>query len=267
MQLEPTGERMIMDQYKSSPEDYVIYLLHIATYRFAEQYTRGKQVLDYGCGSGYGSAQIADSAASVIAVDVASDAVEYARAAHQKPGLDFQQVSPDGALPFSDGAFDVVLSFQVFEHVRNTSNYLREIRRVLKPGGLLILVTPDRSTRLLPGQRPWNRWHLHEYGSAELRNLLAPVFKDVQMMGMGGRPDFINVEIKRCAKLKWMTFPMTLPVLPDSLRVGLLNILHKLRGERGGKPAETDFGFSVDDVVIGENVTPSVNLVALARNS
>src|SRR5690606_25521567 len=132
MKLEPTGERMILDHYRSSPEDYVIYLFHVATYAFAEQYTRDRRVLDYGCGSGYGAARIAQSATHVTAVDVAPEAVDYAAARYPSPNLEFRRIDPDRPLPFEDDSFDTVLSFQVFEHVHDTHRYLSEIRRVLK---------------------------------------------------------------------------------------------------------------------------------------
>lgn len=267
MELEPTGERMIMDEYKSSPQDYVIYLLHIATYRFAETHTRGKRVLDFGCGSGYGSAAVSKIAASVVGVDVAEDAVAYARSHFVHPNLEYQRVDPHQPLPFADGSFDTVLSFQVFEHVVDTARYLAEIRRVLVPGGTLVLVTPDRSTRLLPFQKPWNRWHLHEYGKQELIRVMSPGFASLEMLGMTARPDMVAIEVRRCAKLKWMTLPFTFPGIPDAWRVAALNAIHRMRGSRGGDPVATDYGFSVDDVSVGVDASPSVNLVAIARTA
>jgi SAM-dependent methyltransferase len=264
MKLEPTGERMIMEHYKSSPEDYVIYLLHVATYRFAEQFTHGKRVLDFGCGSGYGSAQIAQTAAHVTAVDVAEDAVAYARTQFRRDNLQFRAIDPTARLPFDDASFDTVLSFQVFEHVLDTAHYLREIRRVLAPQGQLVLVTPDRSTRLLPLQRPWNRWHVHEYGKRELAGTMARYFDRVDVLGMTAKAEMIDIELRRCNKVKWMTLPFTLPIMPDSWRVAALNAIHRLRGEgaRGGEPRE--YPFTVDDVRIAADAAPSVNLVALA---
>src|SRR5690606_487148 len=100
------GERMVLEHYRSSPEDYVIYLLHIATYDFAERFTMGKRVLDYGCGSGYGAARIARSAEHVTAVDVAEDAVAYARASFLLDNLDFRTIDPEQPLPFADESFD-----------------------------------------------------------------------------------------------------------------------------------------------------------------
>jgi SAM-dependent methyltransferase len=264
MQLEPTGERMIMEHYKSSPEDFVIYLLHIATYRFAEPFTRDKRVLDYGCGSGYGSAQIAASAAHVTAVDVAEDAVAYAREQFGRDNLVFKAIDPTQGLPFDDASFETVLSFQVFEHVTDTASYLSEIRRVLAPGGQLVLVTPDRSTRLLPGQRPWNRWHVREYAKGELAGTLARHFGKVEVLGMTAKPEMIAIEVRRCRKVKWLTLPFTLPLMPDSWRVAALNLIHRIRGAGARTGEAHEFPYSVDDVRIAADAAPSVNLVALA---
>jgi len=264
MQLEPTGERMIMEHYKSSAEDYVIYLLHMATYRFAEEFTRGKRVLDFGCGSGYGSAQIAGSAEHVTAVDVAEDAVAYAQAQFGRANLEFKSIDPTKPLPVEDASFDVVLSFQVFEHVVDTSHYLSEVRRVLRPRGQFLLVTPDRSTRLLPLQRPWNRWHVHEYGKGELARTLSGYFDQVQVLDMSGKPEMIDIEVRRCSRIKWLTLPATLPILPDSWRVAVLNLINRVRGEGARTGAEREFPFTIDDVKIAANASPSVNLVAVA---
>lgn len=262
--LEPTGERMILEHYKSSPEDYVIYLFHIATYRFAEQFTRGKRVLDYGCGSGYGSALIAETARRVTAVDVAPEAIAYARSKFAREDvLEFKAIEPSKRLPFADASFDTVISFQVFEHVRDTTLYLSEIRRVLARGGRLLLVTPDRSTRLLPLQRPWNRWHLKEYDARGLRAVLSRHFEHVEVLSMTGKPEMIEIELRRSAKLKWLSLPFTLPTMPDRFRVAALNAIHRIRGEAARTGTPREYPFSIEDVRIGAGASPSVNLVAV----
>jgi len=265
MKLEPTGERMIVEHYKSSIEDYVIYLMHIATYRFAEPFAKNKRVLDYGCGSGYGSARMAQTAARVDAVDVAEDAITHARTQFPHDNLHFRSIDPTAPLPFAEGSFDTVLSFQVFEHVTNVGHYLSEIRRVLVPGGTLVLVTPDRSTRLLPLQRPWNRWHVKEYSAESLAEAMRRTFPEVQMLRMSGRRDVIDVELRRCSRLKWLTLPFTLPILPDPLRVWLLNRIHLLRGRPGAQSAPLEFDFDESAIEIGVDLRPSLNLVAIAR--
>ena len=147
------------------------------------------------------------------------------------------------ACHFPDQSFDTVLSFQVFEHIQETSHYLSEIRRVLAPGGHLLLVTPDRSSRLLPFQSPWNRWHIREYSTNSLRRTLSRIFPDVQIQHMSGRQDVIGVELRRCAKVKWITLPFTLPFIPRFLRVKLLNALHALKSKRepSGAPQQLQF--------------------------
>jgi SAM-dependent methyltransferase len=265
MKLEPTGERMIVEHYKSSIEDYVIYLMHIATYRFAEPFVRNKRVLDFGCGSGYGSAWMAKIATCVDAVDVAEDAIAHAKGQFPHENLRFRSIDPTARLPFADDSFDTVLSFQVFEHVTNVDHYLGEIRRVLAPGGTLILVTPDRSTRLLPLQRPWNRWHVKEYDADSLAATMCSTFPDVQIQLMSGRREVIDVELRRCRKLKWMTLPFTLPFLPDALRVKLLNMVHSLRGRPEAKSAPREFDFDESAIEIGQGLRPSLNLVAIAH--
>jgi SAM-dependent methyltransferase len=265
IKLEPTGERMIVDEYHASVEDHLIYLMHMASYAYAEGYAHGKRVLDFGCGSGYGSALIAKAADSVHALDVAQDAIDYARAHFSRPNLEFSRVQPDAQLPFDNGSFDLVLSFQVFEHVRDTGRYLAEIQRVLAPGGRLILITPDRDTRLFPLQRPWNRWHLKEYSQRGLRRILERVFPEVEVMGMSARSDVIGIEIRRCRKLKWLSLPFTLPIIPDAWRVAALNAVHRhrQRGSAVGPPGNYDF--TVEDIHIARDASPSVNIVALCK--
>jgi SAM-dependent methyltransferase len=265
MRLEPSGERLIVEHYQSSAEDRVIMAMHVATYEFAESFTRGKCVLDYGCGSGYGSALIAKGASNVIGVDVAQDAVDFAKEHFASERLKFLCIDPSLPLPFADETFNVVLSFQVFEHVTEVATYLKEVQRVLLPGGILLLVTPDRTTRLLPFQRPWNRWHVKEYDAHSLEFILRSIFKHVDMLNMSGEPDVIAVELRRCRRMKWLTLPMTLPIYPDALRIRLLNMVHRLRGRPSQENQPTSKAIDPSTIKIGPRLSPSLNHVAVVR--
>src|SRR5690606_5365288 len=157
MSAEPgrTAERVCVDHATSSADERRIYLFHLATYDFARRYVRGGRVLDFGCGTGYGDARIASDCAAVTGVDVSSAAIEHARRTYVADNLDYRVIAPvdQAPLPFADGSFDAVLSFQVIEHVPDPDRYVAEAWRVLDHGGVLIVATPDRRVRLLPGQR------------------------------------------------------------------------------------------------------------------
>lgn len=269
MQLEPTGERMIEEFYQRSPEDYLIYLFHTATYNFARSYVTGQRVLDYGCGSGYGTHQIAAFCDSIVGIDIAEDAIEYARTHYQADNLRYDCIeSVDcGPLPLADATFDTVLSFQVIEHISNVSPYLAEIHRVLKPGGVFVCATPDRSTRLLPGQKPWNMWHVREYDALGLAQTLAPYFSALELKQMGGQPQVLEIELHRTRRLMWLTLPVTLPFVSEQIRVGALKLLKRIAGQRRNRLAliRGDFPFDESALMIAEGVTPSVNLIAVAH--
>src|SRR3546814_14320183 len=85
-------------------------------------------------------------------MDVAGYAIAYAKSHYTNENLHFLKVQADSPLPYPAASFDVVLSFQVIEHVLDDDAYLREARRILKPGGTLVVLTPDRKNRLLPGR-------------------------------------------------------------------------------------------------------------------
>jgi SAM-dependent methyltransferase len=265
---EATSERMQEDAYVSSPGDFLIYALHVATYDWAARRADGAAVLDYGCGTGYGVARLAESAASVVGVDVSAAAVSYAESRYPAENARFQQIAPieQGPLPFPDGSFDLVTSFQVIEHVPSPDAYVAEVRRVLKPGGTFLCVTPDRATRLFPRQRPWNVWHLHEFTPAELVDVVGRHLPVEETLGMSARPEVIRLEIDRCRKVRLAAYPFTFPGAPEKWRQWGLNLLKSLnRPASGSSPEKPDFGFGVEDVEISANAAPSVNIVVIAR--
>ncbi len=107
----------------------------------------GERVLDVGCGEGAFSAALAEAGARPVGVEVASEPVRRARLRH--PGLEFHHAP--GALPFPAGEFDAVWAGEVIEHVVDGLGLLDELSRVLRPGGRLLISTPDHSRRLVLG--------------------------------------------------------------------------------------------------------------------
>jgi SAM-dependent methyltransferase len=142
----------------------------------------GQRVLDLGCGEGAFTAALAEAGTEGVGVEVAARAVERARAAH--PGLDFRHVAIDAPLPFEDASFDAVWVSEVLEHVADTARFLSEARRVLRPGGLLLVTTPSagRAWALVHWPPDPRSDHLRFYTARSLRALLADFgFEDVRV--------------------------------------------------------------------------------------
>jgi len=171
-----TGERAIPGEV-----DADLLNEHVARYTFAARLARGKRVLDAGCGAGYGSAELAGTARWVVGADRAREAVDFARAHYQRPNLYFEQASC-AALPHPAGAFDLVVAFEVVEHLEDWRGFLLEARRVLAPTGQFIVSTPNKlyyaESRGPAGANPF---HVHEFEFEELRGELAAVFPHVAM--------------------------------------------------------------------------------------
>jgi SAM-dependent methyltransferase len=150
----------------------------------------GDRALDLGSGAGDFTAEIAKAAAHVVGVDVAEAAVARAGAAH--PGLDFRLTPIDGPLPLEDGAFDVVWASEVIEHIGDTARWLSEVRRVLVPGGRLLVTTPShgRLRLLLAGIERFSEPlgdHLHLYSKRSLKGVLEEFgFGEVRVRLAGG---------------------------------------------------------------------------------
>lgn len=267
--LPSTGERVIEERYLRSAEEYLIYSMHVATYEHVRPLIQGKTVLDFGCGTGYGSERVAAECASIAGVDVSGDAIEYARQRYAHPRLRFERIEPveRAPLPFEAERFDVVLSFQVIEHVPDADAYLREVRRVLKRDGVFVIATPDRATRLLPLQRPWNRFHLVEHSDASLTKLLARHFTDVDMLHMSGAPEVIRDELRRTRTNMLLALPLTLPWTPERVRTRGLGVLRAVKdlARRPAREAPRAFPYDHRAITIARGLQPSVNLVAHCR--
>ena len=165
----------VADFLGSHPERFVPHLMggrmidaeHRARYWWAASFVEEKNVLDAGCGTGYGSNILAGAgAASVIGVDRAAHVIEYART-QAEPVASFQ-VGDLVALPFADDAFEVAVCFEAIEHVDVPEAVLDELVRVLRPGGLLAISSPNRD--IYTGSNPHHR---HEFAPEELRSALS----------------------------------------------------------------------------------------------
>ena len=160
-----TGERTV----PGVPEENYWFRRHEIAYRYSLPLVTGVRVLEVGCGEGYGTALLGTAARDVLGVDY--DALTVAHAAATYPTVRFVRGNL-AALPVASAAIDAVASLQVIEHVWNHAEFLGECRRVLRPGGLLLVTTPNRLTFSPGRETPVNLFHTKEFTAAELAALL-----------------------------------------------------------------------------------------------
>lgn len=168
-----TGERL------TSAISGQVHVEHYHRYLLARDYCRGRDVLDVAAGEGYGTAFLSQVAASATGVEIDAAAVAAAAREFGRPGLRYL-VGDARAIPLPDAAVDVVVSFETLEHFDGQDRFLDECRRVLRPGGLLIISTPDREVYSRPGTQP-NPFHAHELDRAEFEAMLRARFRNIAL--------------------------------------------------------------------------------------
>ena len=168
--LEADGERLVPELQHGE----VVHAEHLARYLLASRLAPGRRVLDAACGEGYGTAILAGAgASSAVGVDIDEPTVEHAR---EHYGID-ARVAEVADLPFEDGAFDLVVSFETIEHVEDQEGTLREFARVLSDSGLLLISTPNASESLVE-----NPFHTREYTHDEFVSALERSFPAVRAL-------------------------------------------------------------------------------------
>ncbi len=185
-----TGERLHAQQ-----ELFQVDLArHRAAYRFAQERSREARVLDFGCGSGYGTAELGQTSPLVIGVDRVPPDPEARRGNARFVRADLNRI------PLASRAFDLVVSFQVIEHLEDPGDYLRAIAQALKPGGCALITTPNRLCS--DGENPY---HVHEYLAKELADRLSPYFASVELRGVGATPPVAAYHAARLERIRRIT--------------------------------------------------------------
>lgn len=176
-EMKATGERFITDDawgYRSEIE-------HRHRYNLLGEVVKGKKVLDAACGSGYGTYIIAQNAQSATGIDISEEAVEFCKENYKRENLCYKRMSA-ADMQFADNEFDVVISFETIEHLpfELQKAFLKEITRVLKEDGILIMSSPDRDMRRMIYHGIDNPYHIHEFVHEEFREFLSGYFEHIK---------------------------------------------------------------------------------------
>lgn len=165
-----TGERCV----PWAPDIHVVYE-HFHRYLWAARFVTGRRVLDLGSGEGFGAAILSETAAKVVGIDIDRASVDHSSLNYDGPRLSFRVGSALDLSCFEPASFDVVVSFEVIEHIGDQAGVLAEIARVLAPDGLVVMSTPDRRAYTdATGQH--NPYHERELSTDEFVALAASEF-------------------------------------------------------------------------------------------
>jgi len=262
-------ERWVMEKEKwNSIEEFIIFLKQKKAYQFAREHCKNSYVLDYGCGAGYGTALLSKNSNRIIGVDINEEVIDFCIKTYNFHNLSFQNINNKYPLPFEDKLFDVIVTFQVIEHIHNVQTYLFELRRLLKDIGILFVTTPNRKYRLLPFQKSWNKEHVKEYNLKGFRKELMSVFKKVKILGVYGKEEINRIEHKRVSPMKIIPAKMLKVILPSYVFSSLKN-LHQKTFSRKKNIISPDqeinllCKYSIDDIIVGENVGKSLDFLAI----
>jgi len=167
-ELQWTGERLV------TTIKGIGVVEHLHRYAIACEFVTNKSVLDIASGEGYGSNLLAKNAKEVIGIDISEEAVTHASKKYKCNNLFFKKGSVTN-IPIENSSIDVVVSFETLEHVYEHEIMLKEIKRVIKSNGLVIISTPEKSNYRAPNNEK-QQFHLKELNFDEFEQLIKSNF-------------------------------------------------------------------------------------------
>ena len=230
-------------------------------YVIAKDYVYG-DVLEVGCGEGRGVGLLMEHAKSFTAVDKIQDVIKDLKVKYPAGRFLSMNIPPLQAL--SDNAYDSVASFQVIEHIQDDVLFLKEIHRVLKPGGIALLTTPNRSMSLSR-----NPWHIREYLPEELKNIAAKIFSQVEMKGITGNEKVMNYyeqnkqSVKRITRFDIFNLQHNLPASILKIPYEILNRWNRNKLQSSDNGLVTDIKH--EDYIVVADANNALDLLLIVK--
>lgn len=230
-------------------------------YVVAKDYVYG-DVLEVGCGEGRGVETLMQHAKSFTAVDKIGDLIDRLSAKYSSGRFIRMNIPPLKEL--RDNAYDSIVSFQVIEHIQDDRLFLKEIHRVLKPGGIALLTTPNRSMSLSR-----NPWHIREYLPGELKTLAEKIFDRVEMKGITGNPKVMayyeqnKKAVRRITRFDFLNLQYRLPASLLRIPYEILNRWNRNKLQAGDNVLVKNIHHQ--DYVVVDDATRALDLLLIVR--
>lgn len=209
----------MQERYVPSTWSEIAEYEHLPRYLLAKSWATGGEVLDFGCGTGYGTAMLARVASSAVGVDIDESALDWARHNHRWPNLRFERNSDFGR-SLEEKSFDLITCFEMIEHVNAEDQIktLEGLARALKEDGVLLISTPNPAITSLYGENPY---HLKEHSREEFKNLLSDHFRHVKVLD---QHTLVGVFFSYDESAPWEAAPLNNTRISDSLSLAYIAI-------------------------------------------
>jgi ubiquinone/menaquinone biosynthesis C-methylase UbiE len=190
----------------------------------------GDRVLEIGCGIGSVVFKLSEQGYDVVGTDISGEAISYGLKKYENIRL---EVQPAEALPYEDESFDVVLSFDLFEHIAATDTHLSEVRRVLRPGGYYLFQTPNKYSNavyetLWTRSLQWRRYHPSLHSPGQLRRRLAKHGFEARFIKMNPINEFTIKKLQKLGPIGYVFKRVNFRKVPLVLQTNLYAIAHKI---------------------------------------